>query len=187
MVALYTILSQWRICMKKIKLVTVALASAVALIGTLNVFAADDKDYGGTVTDPITKKECGECHMAFAPIKLPGRSWVKIMSDLGNHFGEDATLPANTAKHIEVYLVSKSLDEGGTMYGKITYKKMMKKQSRDYTPMRITDTREWRGDHNSPKFNRMLADKKMKTGANCVVCHKGAAEGQYEEFENLSK
>ena len=77
------------------------------------------------------------------------------------------------------------MDGGGTMFGKITYKKMMKKQSKDYTPSRITETRDWRGDHSSNKYRRMLADKKMKSGANCVTCHKGAPEGKYEEFDNL--
>lgn len=173
--------------MKKNHPVVVALVVLATLMGAHSARATEAKDFGGTVTDAITKKECGDCHMAFAPIRLPGRSWAKIMSDLGNHFGEDATLAADTVKHIKTYLVSKSMDEGGTMYGKITYKKMMKKQSKDYTPIRITQTRDWQGDHSSAKYRRMLADQKMKSGANCVVCHKGAAEAQFEEFDNLPK
>lgn len=164
-------------------------ASLVTALSVLGLFATSaqgaDKDYGATAADPVTAKECGDCHMAFAPIKLPARSWVKVMGDLANHFGEDASLASATAKHIQDYLVSKSMDQGGTMFGKITYKKMMKKQPKDYTPIRITETRDWRGDHSSAKYKRMLADKKMKRGANCVMCHKGAPEGRYEEFDNL--
>lgn len=160
--------------------------AAAALLFSVNAFAADT-DYGGVVMDSITQKECGDCHMAFPPIKLPARSWRAIMADLANHFGENATVDAAAAKHIEAYLVSKSMDEGGTMFGKITYKKMMKKKDKDYTPLRITDTSDWRGDHSSNKYKRMLADKGLKTGANCVACHQGANEGRYEEFDNLPK
>ncbi|HEY9163246.1 MAG TPA: hypothetical protein VIN57_01455 [Magnetovibrio sp.] len=167
-------------------MLTATALCALALNISIDARAADaTNDYGAVVMDPVAKKECGDCHMAFAPIKLPGRSWRVIMGDLANHFGENATLDAATAKHIEDYLVSKSMDEGGTMFGKISYKKMMKKQAKDYTPLRITDTSDWRGDHNSGKFKRMLADKNLKSGANCVVCHKGAPEGRYEEFDNL--
>lgn len=169
-----------------LKRIFIAAALSALVVSAASAQAAG-KDYGATAADPITAKECGDCHMAFAPIKLPGRSWVKIMGDLSNHFGEDASLDPATVKHIQDYLVSKSMDGGGTMFGKITYKKMMKKQPKDYTPIRITQTRDWRGDHNSAKYKRMLAEKKMNSGANCVKCHKGAPQGKYEEFDNLPK
>lgn len=170
--------------LKSLLTATALCALALNLSGQAHA-ANDANDYGAVVMDPIAKKECSDCHMAFAPIKLPARSWRAIMGDLANHFGENATLDAATTKHIEAYLVSKSMDEGGTMFGKITHKKMMKKQAADYTPLRITDTSDWRGDHNGGKYKRMLADKKLKSGANCVVCHQGAPEGRYEEFDNL--
>ncbi|HEY9080628.1 cytochrome C [Magnetovibrio sp.] len=169
-----------------LKSIPLAAAFGAFVLATTPARSADT-DFGATAADPITAKECGDCHMAFAPIKLPGRSWVKIMGDLANHFGEDASLDPATAKHIEEYLVSKSMDGGGTMFGKISYKKLMKKQPKDYTPIRITETRDWLGDHRSEKYKRMLSEKKMNSGANCVLCHKGAPEGKYEEFDKLPK
>jgi len=182
--------------MLKRTIATAAVFGALALNAT-SAWSEDTKDYGGTAADPITKKECGDCHMAFAPIQLPGRSWRLIMSDLSNHFGEDASLDADTVKHIEEYLVSKSMDEGGTMYGSMTYKrliksktvkKLMKKQKKkpqDYTPIRITDLGWWKGAHSSKKYRTMLTGKATKTGANCVLCHKSAEKGAYEEFDNI--
>ncbi|HHL31474.1 MAG TPA: hypothetical protein ENJ41_02735 [Oceanospirillales bacterium] len=35
-------------------------------------------------------EECGGCHFAYQPGLLPEKSWLKIMTDLQNHFDENA-------------------------------------------------------------------------------------------------
>ena len=49
---------------------------AVALLMTAAAIAvADGGERVPPVTDPVVKKECGSCHMAFPPHFLPRRSW----------------------------------------------------------------------------------------------------------------
>lgn len=161
--------------------------SAFTISGALVLAAASvnaaGKDYGQTVTDEMTKKECGDCHMAFPPVQLTSGGWKKIMAGLSDHFGEDASLNPDQVKHIEAYLVSKSLDGGGTMWGKMTIKRWKKKKLVD--PIRITETPGWKGAHGSQKYRRMSKDVGYDKGANCVKCHKGAEQGIFEEFDNL--
>ncbi len=99
---------------------TIPLVSAETSQADLDKMIAQ----GNIVGDEITKKECGACHMAYGPINLLGESWTILMSDLANHFGEDASLDEQTRKHIEAYLVGKSMDGSGTMYGKIMAKRI---------------------------------------------------------------
>ena len=86
------------------------IAIVLGYIITLPVHA--DSDRFPPVTNDLTKKECGACHMTFQPQLLPERSWKAIMDDLGNHFGEDASLDNDSAHHIEGYLVSNAADTG---------------------------------------------------------------------------
>ena len=156
------------------------LFAALALSFALSSPAlAADKDYGNRVTDSLTKTECSACHMAFAPVSLPSASWQALMGDLTNHFGEDASVDEATRAHIEAYLVSKSMDGGGTMWGKM----MLRKFPKGKTLLRITETPRFKGAHRGGKFRAMAEAKNTTTGANCVVCHKGAPQGVFEEFE----
>jgi len=144
---------------------------------------AASQDFGQRVTDVLTQKECGACHMAFPPVQLTAAGWTKIMTGLSDHFGEDASLEAAQVQHIKAYLVEKSLDGGGTMWGKMTIKRWKKKGLID--PVRITETPGWKGAHSRPKYKRMAQDVGYARGANCVKCHKQAQKGVFEEFENL--
>jgi hypothetical protein len=60
---------------------------------------AGGSHYFPPVADPVVKEECGSCHIAFAPSMLPASSWKRMMDDLKNHFGDDATIdPAMAAR-----------------------------------------------------------------------------------------
>ena len=61
---------------------------------------------GFVIADPVTQRECSDCHEAYGPEALPQGSWRRIMGNLGNHFGENAMLDEQTRRHIENYLVS---------------------------------------------------------------------------------
>ena len=91
------------------------------------------------IRDAAVVKECGACHMAYAPQMLPMRSWQAIMGNLGNHFGETATLSAPERQTIEAYLVAHAGDAPGTTQGH----RFMRGIPADATPLRITDTRFW--------------------------------------------
>lgn len=64
-----------------------------------------DKFYGsGRINDPVVVTACGNCHRVFDPPSQSREAWVRIMSTLGNHFGEAVTLDEATRKHILDYL-----------------------------------------------------------------------------------
>jgi len=65
---------------------------------------------GFIINDKITLKECSDCHQAYGGDALPRNSWQRIMGNLDNHFGEDASLDEPTRAHIENYLLSKALN-----------------------------------------------------------------------------
>ena len=99
-------------------------------------------------TDPTVLKECSECHDAYSPRLLPSSSWRKIMGDLGNHFGEDASLDNATRAQIENHLVRNS-GRGGT------------------GPLRISEMRWFRGEHRGD-----VTRHAAKSWSNCTACHR---------------
>lgn len=114
------------------------------------------------VTHEPTRKECGECHMAFQPGLLPAGSWTRIMDGLNDHFGESAALPPDAAADIRAYLTGNAAVQG------------------DGGLLRITEQPWW-----ARKHRRLRPDAWTRPGvvskANCEACHRGAAQGLYED------
>jgi hypothetical protein len=154
--------------MRRIALLTVALLAATPAVAGEHVVP--------TVTDPLTKKECGSCHMAFQPAFLPARSWTRMMAELPKHFGEDASLPADKAAAIQAYLETNA----GDRINNRTAGKFLGWVKPDGTPQRITENPYFIKEH------RKISDAEWKkpevlTKSNCAACHKGAEQGWYED------
>jgi hypothetical protein len=130
------------------------------------------------IDHPATLKECGDCHMPFAPQMLPMRSWQALMSDLANHFGDNATIPDKTRADIEAYLVANAADAPGNSYARA----FLRGTPADTTPLRITQTHFWKSAHGEVP-SAAFSSPQVKSRANCVACHRGAAQGQYGEVE----
>ena len=128
------------------------------------------------VTDATTREECGSCHLAFAPSMLPASSWQKMMGDLKNHFGSDASIDAATAEKITRYLTENAADSGGQRYGS----KLMRGVSMQNAPLRITELPRWIRIHDEVSAKEWKS-KKVGSKANCVACHADAERGYYEE------
>jgi hypothetical protein len=118
------------------------------------------------ITNDNVNKECGACHMAFQPLFLPARSWQAIMSDLSNHFGEDASItdPA-VLKDITDYLVANAGDANGRTNG------WLRRIPPDQTPLRITELEGWVRSHSEEVGAAAFA--KAGSKANCLFCHRG--------------
>lgn len=104
---------------------------------------------GWRITDQLTATECGDCHEAYGPDGLPQGAWRRVMADLSNHFGEDASLDEQTRRHIENYLVSNANPGDG--------------------PMRITEQPWFSSEHRGEVSQWQL--NKAKSWANCQSCH----------------
>ncbi|MFC2969663.1 diheme cytochrome c [Acidimangrovimonas pyrenivorans] len=152
------------------------LALTAAVLAGLTLPALTLPVLGATVP-PVNqepaKTECSACHMAYPPGLMPARSWKAIMSNLENHFGEDASLDPETTKKIEDYLVANAADAKG--YGGI-----MRGLTAQDTPLKITDMPWWKWVHSeiSPTY---FQSKRVKSSANCTACHFSGDKGYFEE------
>ena len=159
----------------KTRIITPVAAAAALVAAGLATAAISDERYP-PVSDAMTRKECGECHMAFQPAFLPARSWEKIMDNLSDHFGEDASLPKDKAEHIKKYLMANAADR---RWGS----KMMRGVRKDWTPIRITELPYWKHEHEGEVPARAWKDPKVGSKANCKACHRYADTGIYEAEE----
>lgn len=137
--------------------------------------ARADDDWVPPVTDPLVLKECGACHMAFQPAFLPARSWDRMMDELAEHFGEDASLPAETAQDVRAYLTANA----GDMVTAGRARKYMRWVAPGGTPQWITRNPDFERKHRLP--DRVWADPKVVTKSNCPACHVDAERGWYDE------
>lgn len=141
------------------------ISFALLALAVASPALAGGHDRLGAVKDPLVQKECGQCHMVFQPGLLPAASWEKMMANLSNHFGDDASLSPEKTAAIRSYLVANA---GRVRHGDV--------------PARITEARWFVHEHN-------FADKVWKrpevmTKSNCAACHRGAEQGLYEEEDD---
>ncbi len=157
--------------MRKLIIVAAAIGAALPALATL----ADERM--PTVTNEAMKKECGACHMAFQPQFLPQRSWTRMMGDLSNHFGEDASLPEAKRVDITDYLVANAGDVSPSREGRRYVKSIASNQA----PLRITEIPRWVREHRGEVRESAWTDPRVKSKANCIACHRGADAGWYDD------
>jgi hypothetical protein len=107
---------------------------------------------------------------------LPASSWKRMMANLGNHFGDDASVDAQTAARISRYLVANAADSGGGQYAG----KLLRGVALDNAPLRITELPKWVSEHREVSA-REWRHKEVRSKANCVACHSEAARGYYDD------
>lgn len=119
--------------------------------------------------DPVKTyvEECGACHVPFPPDLLPARSWNRLTGNLADHFGEDASIDADTRALISGWLDSQAADTGGTRRGRW----VMRGVGQGQAPLRITETRTWVRAHDEVSPWRWRSDE-VKSKANCLACHR---------------
>ena len=143
----------------------------IVSLSSLPVFA--DDEHIPLITDQLTKNECSACHFAFPASMLPEASWKKIMGNLENHFGEDASLDTQTTQHISEYLNARAGDK------KPWSSKFVRGLDTQNPPIRITETKYW------IRLHPGIAKDNLQSGfaiskARCAVCHRQAENGDYE-------
>lgn len=143
----------------------VRMALSCVVIGSA-MYAATGMAGGShvyTATDVVWKEECGACHVAYPPQLLSAASWRALMNGLDRHFGADASLDEQTARHITAFLVRwASVNEARA----------------DPVAMRISETRWFRKEHGEvPAATWNRAD--VRSRANCAACHTRAEDGDY--------
>lgn len=108
--------------------------------------------------------ECSGCHMAYPPGLLPSASWKKIMGGLDKHFGTDASLSAADTAEISAFLVANPSN----------------RWSSSAAPLRTTESEWFRAKHGEISA-AVFARASIKSKSNCVACHSGAANGNFDD------
>jgi hypothetical protein len=135
----------------------------------------DRNDYLKPVTNQTYKETCGECHFAYQPELLPSASWLKILNQLDDHFGDEVELDPDTIKTISDYLKTNGAENSSAKRSK----KIMRSLG-NQIPMRITDIpyiREKHHELNPAVFKR----ESIGSLANCTACHITAEKGIYDD------
>jgi hypothetical protein len=172
----------------------IAITAVIFTIGVVTlpvVWGDDDFSWGeieeykhrstdvAAIEDPVYKEECGACHMAYPPGLLPARSWTKVMSELDNHFGDNAEVDAEAYQSITEFLLANSAD-------KSSYRRSVKFnnsiESGD-TPVRITDTPYFRRKHDEVPDRLVSGNAKVKSFSQCNACHAKAEQGSFNEHD----
>ena len=139
--------------MKKILFLGLALSS-IAFCGS--VLPANNALY---------QKECASCHFGYQPSLLNKIGWEKVMGNLSDHFGTDASLGKVETQELLTYLVSnagsgKMTANNDTIY--ITRSSYFIKKHREIAP-------------------KLIVQKEVGSLANCMACHTSADKGNYSE------
>ncbi len=125
----------------------------------------------GAATRPtpeaIYRRECSDCHLAFAPRLLRASTWRQVMAGLDRHFGVDASLYAATTTAISTWLVQGAAASGGARAG-------------DGAALRITATPWFVREHREvPAATWRRAA--IGSAAHCAACHTDAERGRFSE------
>ncbi|MBF0353963.1 MAG: hypothetical protein HQL43_01855 [Alphaproteobacteria bacterium] len=129
------------------------------------------------ITDQVVLKECGSCHNAFYPEMLQKSVWQEIMSNLKDHYGEDATITNEaTKKHILDFHLTNSADVTNT-------RQAGKWMEGVTTPAKaVTLAPRFVRKHSGIK-PEIFKVKGIDSKANCAACHSGYVQGTFEDNE----
>lgn len=147
-------------------------ALVALLAGALSVGSAtaDDGNLLPAKVLPAYQQECAACHLAYPPGMLPQASWRRIMTQLDQHYGTDASLDEASVKQIAQWL--------NTHAG--TYKR-----TGTQAPPQDRITRSaWFERKHSQLDAAVWKHASVKSAANCAACHTGAERGNYSD-DNL--
>jgi len=157
-----------------------AIVVMIALIGPAGsmLWALSTMPPSGLMTlepNDTYESECGDCHLPFHPSLLSSDSWMKMMVELEDHFGDDATLGDDaTAVEITSYLTKFGGDKWDTEAAnrfRIVDPKF---------PYQITASPYWVRKHKdvSPDLFKL---KKVGFKSNCGGCHTDHYSGSFDD------
>lgn len=137
-----------------------------------NILIADSNkvvDY--KVEHKLFHDECISCHTLYPPFLLPKKSWVKMMDNLENHFGDDASLEVEDIASIKKYLIKNSAENSTK---ESAYKIM--KSIKNTDTIAITKTSYWEKRHDDIDKD-IFKNKKIGNISNCKACHNNIEQG----------
>ncbi len=125
------------------------------------------------------QEECGSCHMAYPAGLLPEKSWRKVMTNLDDHFGDNAELLPESQQNILNYLVNNAADKSNYHHAKKIAHSMVNYKTVD----RITQTPYFVRKHDEIPKQYVIGNPKVGSFSQCNACHLNAEKGSFNEDE----
>ena len=132
-------------------------------------------------SNPVFVNECGSCHTLYPPTLLPRESWTKLMENLSDHFGDDASLDPADHTTILAYLLEHSAESSNQ---EMSVKMMKSLENRDM--IAITQTPFWKHTHKGIPVE-VFKSADVKSRANCKACHSDVEQGRIEDNAIMRK
>ena len=129
------------------------------------------------VANASYKAECGGCHLAYPAGLLPADAWQRVMADLGQHYGDDASLDPATATEILGYLTANGADGNARLRSRAFAAAPIPGDR----PPRITETRYFQRKHDEVPTRLVLENPQVGSFSRCETCHSGAEQGRFNE------
>ena len=151
------------------------LVAASIGVGALIILPLSNLPFHGApvqTTGSQYASACGECHAPYHPSLLPAASWKALMTSLGDHFGEDASLGAADQGAITAFLVANAAESTETKPGHVF------RQVDPAKPFEITASPFWQRVH-APIDESVFAMPAVGSKANCSACHEDAVTGWF--------
>lgn len=163
----------------KVPIFSIAIL-ATTLVATSSVAYSDEdrSERTASTSNENYEKECGSCHFAYPPDLLPETSWVKIMSSLDKHFGDDASLDSVARQTVTTYLTAHSAEKSNSEFAR----KIMR-SVREPAPIRITGMPYFIAKHDEVPRRFVDNNDQVRSFSNCTACHTRAKSGSFEEDE----
>lgn len=145
---------------------------AMSILLAASLMSAAHADRGSASVPPLPKytQECAACHMAYPPGMLPPASWQRLMGNLPNHYGTDASLDAASTQEISAWLQN----HAGTH----------KRGSEPPPQDRITQSTWFLKEHGQREIPPAVWKRAaVGSASNCTACHTKAAQGSFNEHD----
>ena len=168
---------QWQPTLRRQKWKPLLLASVLllGLAGTSwTLLQTPPSGYIAMPVNAAYKSECGECHQLYHPSLLPASSWKKMMAELQDHFGEDASLDVDSTRKISLYLQKYAAERWDSEAANSL------RRVAPGDPLRITASSYWQHRHRHISKS-VFAQSNVKSKGNCVACHRDAPTGHFDD------
>ncbi len=135
------------------------------------------------VTHPTYAEECGACHMAYQPGLLPALAWARIMDPaaLADHYGDEASLPADTVITIATYLTAHAAEQSDGQRARAFAVGIPGVEGPGGALPRITQSAYFLRKHDEIPARMVTGNLEVGSFSQCNRCHQGAADGVYNE------
>ncbi|MBK9083613.1 MAG: cytochrome b/b6 domain-containing protein [Rhizobiales bacterium] len=156
----------------------VLVVVAICAVATQLTLAGMRRPALGVPTAPLDAsyaRECGACHAAPSPAIASSKTWRRVMAGLDDHYGDNASLDADTARALSQYLDANAAERWDTQVSRRVGAASVGED------LRVTRTRAWTRLHEDIA-PATFAAKPVGGAINCAACHRDAATGRFSVF-----